>query len=291
MLKLPHLLQLHIIILLWGFTPVLGKLITLPADELVIYRLLISGFALWLFIKYKKIAFRINLREFAEMMLMGFIVGFHWYTFYQAIKVSNVSMAMAGFATITLFASVLQPLLLNKKFFAGDLIYGLFIVAGLYIILNFESVRYLGIVYGILAAFSGAFFGVYNGKLIAKHQATVITLTEFLGALVALFIFRFLETGTMMVSIPDLSDTFYLVLLSVFCTTLAFTWSISILKHFTPFTVIMTNNLEPVYGIAFSLLLFGTSEFMSWGFYAGAAIILISVFTYPIIHKYFQSES
>ncbi|MFN9582818.1 MAG: DMT family transporter, partial [Bacteroidota bacterium] len=233
----------------------------------------------------------VNLREFAEMMLMGFIVGFHWYTFYQAIKVSNVSMAMAGFATITLFASIMQPLLLNKKFFAGDLIYGLFIVAGLYIILNFESVRYLGIVYGVLAAFSGAFFGVYNGKLITKHQASVITLIEFLGALVALSVFRFIEKGSILISIPNLSDTIYLVVLSVFCTTLAFTWSISILKHFTPFTVIMTNNLEPVYGISFSILLFGTSEFMSWGFYVGAAIILFTVFTYPIVHRYFQSQS
>jgi drug/metabolite transporter (DMT)-like permease len=291
MLKLPKLIQLHIIILLWGFTPVLGKLISLPADELVIYRLLISGIGLWLFIRYKKITLQVNLREFAEMMLMGFIVGFHWYTFYQAIKVSNVSMAMAGFATITLFASIMQPLLLNKKFFAGDLIYGLFIVAGLYIILNFESVRYLGIVYGVLAAFSGAFFGVYNGKLITKHQASVITLIEFLGALVALSVFRFIENGSILISIPNLSDTIYLVVLSVFCTTLAFTWSISILKHFTPFTVIMTNNLEPVYGISFSILLFGTSEFMSWGFYVGAAIILFTVFTYPIVHRYFQSQS
>lgn len=289
MLKLPKLLQLHIIILLWGFTPVLGKLITLPADELVIYRLIISGIALWIFIRYKNISVHFTLREFGEMMLMGLVVGFHWYTFYQAIKVSNVSMAMAGFATITLFASVLQPILLKKKFFAGDLIYGLVIVAGLYIILNFESMRYLGIVYGVLAAFSGAFFGVYNGKLIARHQASVITLVEFIGALLALLIFRLIEKGTMVISVPGLSDTIYLLILSIFCTTVAFTWSISILKHFTPFTVIMTNNLEPVYGILFSIVLFGSSEFMSWGFYAGAVIILISVFTYPLIHKRYNS--
>jgi drug/metabolite transporter (DMT)-like permease len=287
-MKFPKLLQLHTIILLWGFTPVLGKLITLDADELVLYRLILSGLSLYAYMRYKGIAFAIPLKDTPVIFLMGLIVGMHWFTFYKAIKVSNVSVAMAGFATITLFASVLQPILLKQKFFWGDILYGIILLIGIVIILQFEQLYIEGIVYGILAAFLGALFGVYNGKLIQKHSATGITLIEFIGAFITLLLFQWLSEGFQLPEIPNKLDFIYLLILSIFCTTLAFTWSIEILKYFTPFTVIMTNNLEPVYGIVFSIILFGESEYMSNGFYWGALIILISVFSYPFFKKHFN---
>jgi drug/metabolite transporter (DMT)-like permease len=284
-------IQLHIIILLWGFTPVLGKFISFGALDLVWYRLAISLVGLLLFMWYIKQSVSMDLKSIIHIGTIGTIVGLHWYFFYYAIKVSNVSVTMAGFSTLTLFASLLQPLLLKKKFFWGDFIYGIILVIGLGIIFKFETDQLAGIVYGILAALTGAFFGVYNGKLIAMHGAYKITFYEFWGALIFITLVKVgMDFDGFQLPSIGLSDGIGLLILSILCTIVAFTWSIEILKHFSPLTVIITNNLEPVYGIIFSLLLFGDTEYMSSGFYVGAAIILISVFTYPLIKQRFVND-
>ncbi len=286
MIKVNKYVQLHTIILLWGFTPVLGKLISLQALDLVWYRLLISGITIYIFARWKGISLKIPPKAFFEILGMGVIVGIHWYTFYHAIKVSNVSVTMAGFSTVTLFGSLLQPLILKKPFFWADLIYGVVIGAGLIIILNFEKFYALGIFYGVISAFTAAIFGIYNGKLIQKHNPITITIVEFIGAflLLTILIGLFGKNPNVFL-LPVAVDWFWLMVLSILCTTIAFTWGIYILKQFSPLTVIITNNLEPVYGIVFSVLLFGSSEYMSLQFYIGAAIILLGVFTYPFIQK------
>ncbi|MCU0442614.1 MAG: DMT family transporter [Bacteroidia bacterium] len=284
-------LQLHIIILLWGFTPILGKFISLEATDLVWYRLLISGITLYAYMRCKRIKPFVGISQLGVIFLMGAIVGFHWFFFYHAIKVSNVSMALSGFATMTLFASLLQPLLLNKPFALIDLVYGLLVLVGLLVIIQFESVYIEGLLYGVLAALTGAIFGVYNGKLIAKHEATTITLYEFAGAFIILTLMKIPDGVDAFIHALNIRDLLALLVLSIVCTTLAFTWSIHILKFFSPFTVIVTNNLEPVYGIVFSVILFGQSERMSLGFYAGTVIIMLSVFTYPWAKQRFVSTA
>lgn len=278
--------QLHFIILLWGFTPVLGKLISLSALDLVFWRLILSIISLASFILYKKIKFNLSINEFLEIFLMGLIVGAHWYFFYHAIKVSNVSIAMAGFSTITLFAAIIQPIIMKRKFFWGDALYGVIILIGLGIILSFEGGTFLGVFYGILAAFTGAFFGVYNGKLIEKHDSLYITVIEFAGALffiIAIMLYQ--GNGNLELQLVSKIDWIWLLILSIICTTLAFTLSVEIMKVFSPFTVIITNNLEPIYGVFFSVLLFGETEIMSSKFYLGALIILVCVFSYPFLKK------
>jgi len=281
-------LQLHTIILLWGFTPVLGKLISLQALDLVWYRLAISGISIWLVSRWKGVSFRMNTKDLLEIIVLGLVVGIHWFTFYHAIKVSNVSIAMAGFSTITLFASLLQPLILKKRFFWGDLIYGIVIGGGLLIILNFEKFYAAGIIYGMLSALTGALFGIYNGKLIKKHHSFPITFIEFAGAFALISVLLLFGEREEFIIWPVLSDWIWLIVLGILCTTVAFTWSVHILKAFSPLTVIITNNLEPVYGIVFSVLIFGDSEVMSPQFYAGASVILLSVFTYPFLQKKFK---
>jgi drug/metabolite transporter (DMT)-like permease len=282
-------LQLHFIVLLWGFTPVLGKLISLPALDLVFWRLIFAGLSLSVFIVYKKFKFELSIKQTCIIFIMGILVGAHWYFFYHAIKVSNVSIAMAGFSTMTLFGSVLQPILMKKKFFWGDAFYGFILLFGLAIILKFESGSIEGVIYGILAAFTGAFFGTYNGKLILKHNSSYITFVEFIGALAFIIFVKLINNDNHFYLAPfNGFDIFWLLVLSILCTTLAFTLSVEIMKYFTPFTVIITNNLEPVYGVLFSLLLFGQSEIMSSQFYIGALIILICVFSYPFFKKKFD---
>ena len=289
MLNKNKYLQLHFIVLLWGFTPVLGKLISLPALDLVFWRLIFAGISLAVFIVYKKFKFELSIKETGVIFIMGIMVGAHWYFFYHAIKVSNVSIAMAGFSTMTLFGSVMQPILMKKKFFWGDAFYGFILLFGLAIILKFESGSIEGVIYGILAAFTGAFFGTYNGKLILKHNSSYITLVEFIGALAFIYIVKLIIHDNHFYLTPfNNYDIAWLLVLSILCTTLAFTLSVEIMKYFTPFTVIITNNLEPVYGVLFSLLLFGQSEIMSSQFYLGALIILFCVFSYPFFKKKFD---
>ena len=279
-------LYLHFIILLWGFTPVLGKLISLQAFDLVWWRLLISSLSLFVFIYIKQHSLKISFKDSIPVIIMGFIVGAHWFFFYHAIKVSNVSIALSGFSTITIFASIMQPIFLGKKFFWGDLVYGFIILLGLAFILHYEAFALSGVLYGVLAALSGAAFGVYNGKLIVKHNSSVITLIEFLGAFFIISIAKLFDDDFYkFVPTLGLHDLIYLLILSILCTTVAFTLSVEILKQFDPFTVIITNNLEPIYGVIFSLMIFGESEMMTKQFYYGAFIILLSVFTYPFVKK------
>lgn len=279
--------QLHLIIFLWGWTPVLGKLISLQALPLVWWRLFISGIALFAFAWYKGVRFNLKIKDWLILLGWGFIVGAHWYFFYHAIKVSNVSIALAGFSTITLFASVLQPLLLKKKFFWGDAIYGVIIAAGILVILQFEQFYAWGIFYGMLAAITAAMFGVNNGKLITRLPSMQITTIEFLGAFIFITIFMGINQTLSDITMPAVSDGIYLLILSLLCTVLAFTWSVEILKQIDPLTVIITNNLEPIYGVIFSVILFGQSEIMSNGFYLGASILLLSVFSYPLVKRKF----
>lgn len=288
MLQKNKLLQLHFIVFLWGLTPVLGKLIHLNALDLVWWRLVFAAISLYIYVVIKKFTFDISFKQLSIILVMGAMVGIHWFFFYHAIKVSNVSVAMAGFSTMTLFASFLQPLLLKKKFFWGDALYGVVIFIGLGIILSFESGTLLGVIYGVLAALTGAIFGIYNGKLITKHNSSIITLLEFLGAFVLISLIKGVDGTHDFIPTLAMSDFVWLLILSVLCTTLAFTMSVEIMKYFTPFTVIVTNNLEPVYGVLFSVLLFGQSEIMGNYFYMGAVIILACVFTYPSFKRKFD---
>lgn len=282
--------QLHTIIFIWGLTPVLGKLISLNALPLVWWRLLISAISLYAFARYKDVNLRCSKVDLFKLLGWGFVIGIHWFFFYQAIKVSNVSIAFAGYSTTTLFGSILQPIVLKKKFFYGDLIYGMVLTTAIFIIFNFEPTYSLGLIYGIGAALTAALFSVFNGRFIKRMPATQITLIEFIGAFFIINIMMLFNGTISDLSMPGLSDGFYLLILSVVCTTLAFTWSVEILKQIDPLTVIVTNNLELIYGVIISLILFGQSEYMSAGFYIGATMILISVFSYPVLKAKLQGD-
>ncbi|MFN4083146.1 MAG: DMT family transporter [Bacteroidia bacterium] len=280
--------QLHIIIFIWGLTPVLGKLISLTALPLVWWRLLISAISLYVYARFKGVSLKCSTTDFTKLIGWGFVVGIHWFFFYQAIKVSNVSIALAGYSTTTLFGSFLQPIVLKKKFFWGDIVYGIIITAAIFIIFNFETDKAVGLFYGIGAAFTAALFSVFNGRFIKRLPSTQITLIEFAGAFAIINIFMMLNHTLFDLTLPNLNDIIYLLILSIVCTTLAFTWSVEILKKIDPLTIIVTNNLELIYGVIISLILFGQSEYMSAGFYLGAAILLLSVFSYPFIKAKFK---
>jgi drug/metabolite transporter (DMT)-like permease len=207
----------------------------------------------------------------------------HWIFFYGAIKVSNVSVTLACFSSGALFASLLEPIFYKRKIIWYELFFGMIVMAGVYLIFKVETKYTLGILYSLIAAFLSALFAVLNGPIVKKQSVKLISLYEMAGAVLTMIIFL-LFTGkfhlgfiTQNFSIP-LSDWIYLLILGLVCTSFAYTAGLEVMKGVSPYTLILTINLEPVYGIILAFFIFGEEEKMSLEFYIGALVIFVTIF-------------
>lgn len=277
-------LQLHLIIFIWGFTAVLGALISLDAIPLVWFRMLFAvGFLLLYFI-YKKKNLRITPKTMLNFMVGGVIIATHWVAFFTAIKVANISIALIAMSTGALFTSLIEPLFYKRKIIFSELLMGLIVVAGLYVIFSVEGEYILGIIYALIASFLSALFSVINGLNVKKHEGALISFYQLFFGVVCITIYL-LFTGGFSVAFFMLSssDLMYLFILSSICTAYAFVVSVNIMKYLSPYTVMLSINLEPVYGIILALFIFGEKEKMTSEFYIGAAVIICTVVANGII--------
>ncbi|MDI9256676.1 DMT family transporter [Flavobacterium sedimenticola] len=276
--SLKHYLHLHLIVFIWGFTAILGALISLEALPLVWFRMLFAIGFIAVYIYFKKLPLRITLKMMLQFLLAGLIIALHWFTFFHAIKISNVSITLACLSTGALFASLLEPILYGKKIVFYEVVFGLLVVIGLYIIFYVEIQYFWGIVTALTSAFLSALFTVINSKLVKSCDATVISFYELCGG-VLFFTLFLLGTQSFSTTFFKLtaSDLTYLLVLSSVCTAYAFIASTSLMKFLSPYTVMLTINLEPIYGIILAVLLFEDKEKMSFQFYLGALIIVITV--------------
>lgn len=285
-------LKLHLIVLIYGFTAILGKLISLPALELVWYRMLIAILTFYIYLKIKKIDLRVPRKVLFQLFGVGVIIAVHWVTFYGAIKLSNVSVALGCFATTALFTSFLEPFFYRRRVNYVEVLIGLIIIAGLYLIFRFEHRYALGIAVALLSAFLAGLFTVLNRKLVANHKAVKISFYEMIGGLIVLSVFM-IGSGRGISKpflFPTYTDLFYLVLLGTVCTAFAHTIQVAVMQHLTAFTVTLTINLEPVYGIVMAYFIFSETEKMTTGFYIGTLIILISVIGFPLSNYYLSKR-
>lgn len=282
--NLKSYLQLHLIVFIWGFTAILGALITLDALPLVWFRMLFAVGFIAIYIYYKKLPLRVPLKILVQFLFSGLVIALHWFTFFHAIKISNVSITLACLSTGALFAAILEPLLYGKKIVPYELLFGLLVVVGLYIIFNVEGNYFLGILTALSSAFLSALFAVINSRLVKTYDATVISFYELSGGVV-FFSVLLLYFGSFSVAFFQLSvkDLLYLLILSSVCTAYAFIASTSVMKFLSPYTVMLTINLEPIYGIILAVLIFEEKEKMSLGFYIGAFIILLTVLLNAVI--------
>ncbi|MFT4576271.1 MAG: drug/metabolite transporter (DMT)-like permease [Polaribacter sp.] len=282
--KLKYFLQLHLVVFIWGFTAILGALISIDAIPLVWYRMLLAVFFIFIYFLIKKKSFAIDKKSLLKFLFTGIIIALHWITFFKAIKVSNVSIALVTMSTGAFFTSLIEPLFFKRRIKSVELILGVVVIGGLYIIFNFETQYYLGIIYALISAFLAALFSVLNGLFVKKTDADVISFYQlFFGvAFVTVFLF-FTNSFTADFFKLSSSDWFYLVLLSSVCTAYAFIVSVKVMKHLTPYTVMLTINLEPVYAIILALFIFGDKEKMNVEFYYGAFIVLFVVLLNGII--------
>lgn len=286
--NLKYHLELHFIVLIYGTTAILGKLISLPAEMVVGWRMIITVAALSLLVWIKKENLRISKQHLTIYSLVGVIVAIHWFTFFHAIKISNVSVALGGLASTTLFASILEPIVTRRKFRLMEMVIGLFIIAGLYLIFRFETRYVAGLLTALSSAFLAALFTVMNKRIINNHPHSPLVVTQIemgAGALLTVLFLIFTRWNNWGTLIPGTSDWFWLCILALACTVYPYIATIGLMKHLSAYNVTLAVNMEPVYGIIMAFYIFGQSEMMTAGFYAGTAVILISVFIYPFLKK------
>ena len=285
--NLKSYLHLHLIVFIWGFTAVLGALITLDALPLVWFRMLFAVGFIAVYLIYKKIPLRISTKTALQFLFAGLIIALHWFTFFKAIKISNISLTLACLSTGAFFTSLLEPILYGKKIVWYEVFFGLLVVFGLYIIFNVEGNYFYGMLIALSSAFLSALFAVINSKFVKEHDPIVISFYELSGGVV-FFTFLLLFSNSFSPTFFSLSakDLMYLMILSSVCTAYAFIASTSIMKFLSPYTVMLTINLEPIYGIILAVIVFKEKERMSFEFYIGAIIILLTVLLNSVIKSY-----
>src|SRR5690606_18093534 len=276
-------LILHFTVLIWGFTGVLGELITVSALHLVWCRVLIAAVSLVLYYIFTKRTLLVPKDQLLQYLGVGMIVGLHWVLFFHAIKVSTVSVTLVTLSSVTLFTAILEPIINRKRISIADVIVGLVIIFGIYLIFKFEFKYFWGIVYGLSCAFCASIFSILNARMVKKGSPTTITLYEMVGAWIGVSFVMFFTGDFDEQMILSQSDLLYLLLLGVVCTAIAYVLGVAVMRELSAFTVALTTNMEPVYGIILALLIFGQKEAMSTGFYFGAVIVLAAVFVYPYL--------
>lgn len=283
--------KLHFLVVLWGFTAILGKLITIPSVEVVFYRTLLASFGLAILIYFKKRDFWIRRVDVLKIFGVGALIGAHWIFFFAAARVSNVSICLAGMATTSLWTSFVEPLLLKRRVKFHEVFLGLVIILGLYVIFRFEFDHALGLTFAIISAFLAALFSVMNSKISNRFNHSVITFYEMVGACISTALFfpfySLFITGEPLELIPTNVDWIYLAILAGVCTVYAYAQYVELMKRMTAFAINLVLNMEPVYGIILAVIIFGESEKMNTGFYLGTLIILLSVFLYPMLNRKF----
>jgi drug/metabolite transporter (DMT)-like permease len=272
-------LQLHMAVFLAGFTGILGRLITLNEALLVWYRLLIAVLTLWVMYLLQRKLHRISLAGVARIMGVGVIVALHWVTFYASIKYANVSVALVCFSATGFFTAILEPLITRKPFNINELLLGLLVVGGISLIFHFDPQFKTGIIVGIVSALLGSLFPVCNRLLVQEHKPETVTLYQLSGGFLFLtilvpFYLHYIPADHI---IPTVSDIGWLLVLGLFCTVWAFNLSMNALKKISAFTVNLTYNLEPLYGIALAFLVYREDKLLSGTFYIGILLIVLSV--------------
>lgn len=278
-----NLLILHLTVFVWGFTGILGALISIDAVQMVWYRVLIASVSLFAYFMLSKTDIKVSKKQFLQFFFTGSIVAIHWIFFFHAIKIANVSVSLICLSSVTLFTAILEPLIKKHAISRGDIFIGLLIILGIYLIFKFETNYTSGIIFGLLSAIAASLFSTINSTLVQKSTPSIIGFYELSGAFFWITIYRLfdqsLATETFNLS---LLDWFYLFVLGTICTALAYVAGVGVMRTLSAFRVALITNLEPVYGIILAFILFGAKEQMTGGFYIGSLLILAAVFLYPV---------
>jgi drug/metabolite transporter (DMT)-like permease len=283
--NLRHYLHLHFLVFIAGFTAILGEAISLGSIALVWHRMLIAFVLTFLFLIFRKYDFKINIRDFFNFSLAGIIIALHWITFFEAIEQSNISITLAMFSTGAFFASLLEPIFFKRKIKPVEIILGCVVVCGVFIILKANINSFVGVLLGIVSALLASLFSVFNGKLVQNNNPFLISFYEFLSGVVFILLYLIFSDNLSDLAISSFFsyDYLYVFILGSICTAYAFIASIYILKFLSPYTLVLTYNLEPVYGILLAIFIFPDTEKMEFSFYIGTLIIISTIIINSIL--------
>ncbi len=289
--NLKHYLHLHFLVFIAGFTAILGEVISIGSIALVWHRMFIALLLTFLFLIYKGYNLIINTKNLLKFSIAGIIIALHWITFFEAIEQSNISITLAMFSTGAFFASLLEPIFFKRKVRPVEIILGFLVICGVFIILNANINSFIGVVLGITSALLASLFSVLNGKLVQKNNPVVISFYEFLSGVIFILLYLIFSGNLAELTITSLIsyDYLYIFILGSICTAYAFIASVHILKYLSPYTLVLTYNLEPVYGILLAIFIFPETEKMEFSFYVGTLIILSTIIINSIL-KYRKSK-
>ncbi|WP_413668761.1 DMT family transporter [Mucilaginibacter sp. Mucisp86] len=280
-----NLIILHFTVFVWGFTGILGALITISAVQLVWFRVLIAFLSLFSYFKFNKTDFKVDRKTLIKLVFTGGIVGGHWILFFAAIKLSTVAVTLVCLSSITLFTAIFEPIINKKSISKLEILAGLLIITGIVLIFKFESRYTKGIITGLASAVCASLFSIINSRQVQKVPAPVIAFYELSGAFVWISTYLFITSGYTRAMLLKPADIGYLVLLGTVCTSLAYVAGVSVMRELSAFRVALITNLEPVYGIILSFIFFGDINKMTLGFWGGALLILSTIFLYPVARK------
>ena len=285
--NLKHFLHLHFLVFIAGFTAILGELITNTSEVIVWHRMFVGWVLLGLYMLITKRSFKINLNLLLKYSFLGLLISLHWITFFEAIEQSNISVTLAMFSTAAFFTSLIEPILFKRKVVYYEVVLGFLVVCGILLIFNAEFEYLKGIILGLISAFLASLFSVLNGLMVKKDSAISISFYEFLTGMLFISIFMFFNDELSMVLVDNIFSLnyLYIFLLGSICTAYAFMASVYLLKYISPYSVVLTYNLEPIYGIFLAVIFFGADEKMSFPFYVGLTLILFSVIINMYIKK------
>ena len=270
---------------IWGFTGILGALISVSAVSLVWYRVLIASVSLFLYFKFNRTGLKLDMRSFFKLIFTGALVGGHWILFFASIKLSTVPVTLVCLSSITLFTAIFEPLINKKKISKLEILAGILIIVGIATIFKFESRYTKGIEAGLLSAVFASLFSIINSRQVKKCEAQVIAFYELSGAVVWISIYLLFTGGFNQSMILKGADIGYLFILGTICTSLAYVAGVSVMRELSAFRVALITNLEPVYGIVMSFVFFKDMNKMTPGFWVGAVILLSTIFLYPVAQK------
>lgn len=277
--------QLHIAVFLAGFTGILGRLITYNEGMIVWYRLLFTAVTMWLLFGLMKKIKKIPVKDILKIGAVGFIAAMHWVTFYGSIKYANVSVALVCFSAIGFFTALFEPLILKKKLNWTELLLGLVTICGIYIIFHFDTQFKTGIIIGVISAVLASLFPIFNREFLKKIDVETMLTWQQTGGLLALSVLLpfYLHQFPVDSFIPGWENLGWLLVLAWFCSVIAFQLSANALKRLSAFTVNLTYNLEPVYGILLAFAVYNENKYLGRGFYIGFAFIAAALIAHVII--------
>jgi drug/metabolite transporter (DMT)-like permease len=280
-------LQIHFCVVLWGFTAVLGKLISLPALSIVWWRMVIVAAALLLVAQVWRGLGKLSPRLIAIYAGIGVVVALHWLTFYESIKRSNASVAATCMALTPIFIAFVEPVLARRRFDVRELLFGIAVLPGVVLVVGGtpDAMR-AGIAIGVLSAFFVSIFGSLNKRFIEHGEALTVTGIEMAAGAMFITLAAFMVPGVESpFAWPQARDAWYLLALAIGCTLLPFALSLVALRKLSAFSTALAINMEPIYAILLAIVLLGEQRELDPSFYLGVAIILAVVFAHPWMQR------